>query len=137
MGRSSPSPVLEARRHGIVLVRPFLRALGLAGVGGATFLLPWPAAVAGAVLLAAAALTAVVGVARWDRAHVVLTPDSLQVVGGVLHRHSATVALEPGGAVEVEQTLAGRVLGYATVVAGELEVAAVPRRLANALRQPH
>jgi len=33
------------------------------------------------------------------------------------------------GAVEVEQSLPGRLLGYGTIVAGELEIACVPKPL--------
>ena len=131
-------PLLEARRHGIVLARPLLRAFLLALAGGACFLAPWPAlAVAGAALLALAALLAVVAVARWDRTHLVLTADTLQVEHGVLRRSTASVGLEHGRVVEVERSLLGRVLGYATVAAGELEIEAVPRRLAKALQQRH
>lgn len=120
---------MEAHRHGIVLARPLLRALLLALAGAACFLAPWPAAgVGGAVLLALAAVLAVVAVMRWDRTHLLLTADSLVVVHGVLRRASASVALEPGKAVEVERSLLGRLLGYGTIVAGELEIDAVPRR---------
>jgi uncharacterized membrane protein YdbT with pleckstrin-like domain len=126
---------VEAHRHGIVLVRPLLRSGCLAAVGAACFLLPWPGAVAGAALLVAAALAAVAAVARWDSTRLELTPDALRVVGGVLRRYTASVALEPGKAVEVEQTLLGRVLGYCTVAVGELEVDGVPRSLAAALRE--
>ena len=128
--------VVEAHRHGIALARPLLRALLLAGAGAACFLAPWtPVAVAGAALLAVAAALAVLAVARWDRTHVVLTGDTLLVEHGLLRRSSASVALEPGTAVEVERPLLGRLLGYATVAAGELEIDAVPRRLAKALQQ--
>lgn len=120
---------MKSHRHGIVLARPLLRALLLALAGAACFLVPWAAAgVAGAALLTLAALLAVVAVMRWDRTHLLLTPDSLVVVHGVLRRASASVTLEPGKAVEVERTLLGRLLGYGTIVAGELEVDAVPRR---------
>jgi hypothetical protein len=125
---------VNVHRHGIVLVRPFFRASCLAAVGAACFLLPWPAAAAGAALLGVSALVMLAAVARWDSTRLELTPDALRVVGGVLRRYSASVALE-GRAIEVEQTLLGRVLGYCTVVAGELEVEGVPRRVANALRQ--
>ena len=130
------TPPIEARRHGIVLARPLLRAFVLALAGGACFLAPWPAlAIAGAALLAFAALLALVAVARWDRTHLVLTADTLQVEHGVLRRSTATVGLEQGKVVEVERSLLGRLLGYATVAAGELEIDAVPRRLAKALQQ--
>jgi len=122
--------VIEAHRHGIVLVRPLSRAFVVALAGAACFLAPWTAAaLAGAALLGLAALLAVVAVARWDRTHLVLSRDGLSVVHGVLRRSTASVTFEPGRAVEVERTLLGRLLGYATVVAGELEIDAVPRRL--------
>ncbi len=129
------TPVLEAHRHGIALARPLLRALVLALAGGACFLAPWTAtAAAGAVLLALAALIAVIGVARWDRTHLVVTGGALVVEHGFLRRSSASVSLN-GTVFEVERPLLGRVLGYSTVVAGELEIDCVPRRLTRALQQ--
>ncbi|HLX32228.1 MAG TPA: PH domain-containing protein [Gaiellaceae bacterium] len=119
-------------RHGIVLAKPLLRSLVLAAAGGACFFAPWPpAAAAGAVLLVVAACLAVLAVARWDRTHVVVTDDGISVVHGLLRRSSASVAFEPGKAVEVERSLLGRILGYGTVVAGELEIDGVshPERL--------
>ena len=113
---------LDARKHGVVLVRPLLRALTLAGLGGVAFLLGWPVSVAGATLLAASAVLALAAVWRWDRTHVVLTTDKLFVVHGVLHRRAAAVRLARLGAVELEQSLFGRLLGYGTLVAGELEI---------------
>ncbi len=128
------APILQAHRHGIVLARPLLRSLVLAAAGAACFLAPWGVVrVAGAALLALAALLAVVAVARWDRTHLVLTGDGISVVHGLLRRTSASVAFEPGRVVEVERSLLGRVLGYGTVVAGEFEIDAVPRRLAKRL----
>jgi uncharacterized membrane protein YdbT with pleckstrin-like domain len=122
--------VIETHRHGIVLMRPLFRSLLLAVAGAACFLAPWrPAAVAGAALLALAALLVVVAVMRWDRTHLVLRGDELSVVHGVLRRSSVRVRIEPGRPVEVERSLLGRILGYGTVLAGDLEVDAVPRRL--------
>src|SRR5258708_1404397 len=46
---------LDARRHGVVLMRPLMRALVLALLGAAAFLGGWPISVAGAVLLVVAA----------------------------------------------------------------------------------
>jgi uncharacterized membrane protein YdbT with pleckstrin-like domain len=113
-----------------VLARPLLRSLVLAAAGAACFLAPWPQPrIAGAALIGLAALLAVVAVARWDRTHLVLSGDELSVVHGVLRRTSASVTFEPGRVVEVERSLLGRVLGYGTVVAGELEIDAVPKRL--------
>jgi uncharacterized membrane protein YdbT with pleckstrin-like domain len=129
------TPVLEAHRHGIALARPLLRAFVLALAGGACFLAPWaPASVAGALLLALAALVAVVGVARWDRTHLSLTGSALVVEHGFLSRRTASISLN-GTVFEVERTLLGRLLGYGTVVAGELEIDCVPRRLTRLLQQ--
>src|SRR5579875_3499094 len=117
----SESLRLEARRHGIVLAWPLLRALALAAAG----------------LLALAAALAVAAVARWDRTRLVLTPHRLLVEHGLLRRRSAWVELGPGTVVEVERTLTGRVLGYGTLIAGELELECVPGWLVRALQQRH
>jgi uncharacterized membrane protein YdbT with pleckstrin-like domain len=129
--------VFEAHQHGIVLARPLLRAFVFALAGAACFLLPWTAAaVLGAALLALAAVVAVLAVARWDRTHLVVSRGALFLEDGLLHRRSASVALAPGTVVEVERPLLGRILGYGTVVAGELEIDCVPRRVARVLQQP-
>lgn len=132
---------LDARKHGVVLLRPLLRALGLAGLGGVAFLLGWPVSVVGATLLAAAAVLALAAVWRWDRTHVVLTTDKLFVVHGVLRKRAAAVRLARLGTVELEQSLLGRMLGYGTLVAGELEIPCIaePREvygLVERLRTP-
>jgi len=122
--------VIQTHRHGIVLLRPLLRSLLIAAAGAACFIAPWkPAVFGGAALLGLAALLAVVAVMRWDRTHLVLRGDELTVVHGVLRRCSVRVRIEPGQPVEVERSLLGRMLGYGTLIAGELEVDAVPRRL--------
>jgi membrane protein YdbS with pleckstrin-like domain len=127
-------PHIEVHKHGIALARPLLRALVLALAGAACFLAPWlPAAVAGALLLALAALIAVVAVARWDRTHLAVTGNALVVEYGFLRRRSASISLS-GTVFEVERTLLGRLLGYGTVVAGELEIDCVPRRLTRVLQ---
>ena len=116
---------LDARRHGVVLVQPLLRALVLAGTGAVALLGGWPLSAAGAALLVVAAIVALAAVWRWDRTHVVLTTEKLFVVHGVLHKHAAAVHLAKVGTVEVEQPLLGRLLGYGTIVAGELEIPCV------------
>jgi uncharacterized membrane protein YdbT with pleckstrin-like domain len=118
---------LDARRHGIVLVRPLARALALAVLGVVGCAVGWPASLAGATLLALAAGFATAAVWRWDRTHVVVTTERLFVVHGVLRRQAAAVRLAKVGTVELEQSLLGRLLGYGTVVAGDLEIACVPR----------
>jgi PH (Pleckstrin Homology) domain-containing protein len=129
------TPHVEAHRHGIALVRPLSRALALALAGAACFFAPWTAVAAiGAVLLALAAVIAVVGVARWDRTHLVVTGSTLVVEHGFLRRNSASISLN-GTVFEVERPLLGRILGYGTVVVGELEIDCVPRRLTRLLQQ--
>jgi uncharacterized membrane protein YdbT with pleckstrin-like domain len=127
--------VIEAHRHGIALARPLLRASVLTLAGAACFLAPWTAVgVVGAVLLGLAAVTAVVGVARWDRTHLFVTENALVVEHGFLRRSSASVSLN-GTMFEVERPLLGRIFGYGTVVAGELEIDCVPRRLTRLIQQ--
>ena len=118
---------LDMRRHGVVLVRPFTRALFLAVCGAGAFLGGWPLSAFGGALLALAAVVAIAAVWRWDRTHVVLTTEKLFVAHGLLRRRAAAVQLSRVGAVEVDQSLAGRLFGYGTVVAGDLEISAVPK----------
>lgn len=127
---------LDERRHGIVLVGSFVRAFALAGPGLLALVVGWPATVAGALLLGAAAFVVLRAVWRWDRTRVVLTTEKLFVVHGTLRRRAAAVRLARIGPVEVEQTLLGRLLGYGTVIAGDLEITHVPRpeRLVDRLR---
>ena len=117
--------LLDARRHGVVLVRPLGRALLIAVLGGVAFLGGWPVSAAGAGLLCIAAVGAVVAVWRWDRTRVVLTGEKLFVVYGTLHRRAAAVRLAKVVTIEIEQSVLGRILGYGTVVAGDLEITAV------------
>jgi uncharacterized membrane protein YdbT with pleckstrin-like domain len=129
---------VDERRHGIVLAGSFLRAAVLAAPGAFAVTAGWPATVAGAVLLALAAAVAVRAVWLWERTHVVLTTEKLFVVHGTLRRRAAAVRLARIGAVELEQSLLGRLLGYGTIVAGELEITHVPepRRLLERLSAP-
>ena len=128
---------LDARPHGAALVRPLARALVLAALGGVLVELGssrwWPLAVLGALSLAYGALVALRAVLAWDRTRLVVTSARLLVVYGVVRRRTATVELGPGAPLEVEQSLAGRMLGYGTVSAGDLHVPYVPdaRRLAG------
>jgi hypothetical protein len=126
---------LDDRRHAIVLAWPLLRAIGLAAGGAAGFVLGWPLSAPGAVLLALGAGIALRAVWRWERTHVVLTSEKLFVVYGTVRRRAAAVRLERLGPIEIEQSLLGRLLGYGTVVAGDLEITHVcePRRLIERL----
>jgi uncharacterized membrane protein YdbT with pleckstrin-like domain len=122
---------LNARPHGVALARPFARALIAAGAGGVCIVLGssvhWGLAVVGAAALALAALVALAAVWQWDRTEVVLTTEKLFVVYGILRRRAAAVRLDRIQTIEVEQGLVGRVLGYGTLVAGDLEIPYVAR----------
>lgn len=128
-------PALRVRQHGIVLVRPLTKALACAALGVACLWAGWPASAGGAVLLALAAFVALRAVWRWERTQVILTGDELRFVRGTLRRRSSAVRLDSVGAVEVDQTLVGRLLGYGTLVAGGLEVPYIsrPSELARSL----
>jgi uncharacterized membrane protein YdbT with pleckstrin-like domain len=125
-GRREERVWLEARRHPVVLARAFVKAFVLAPAGVFLLVLGWPATLGGALALALAALLAFRAVWRWERTRLVVTGERLVVVHGTLRRRSAEVQLAQAGPVEVDQSLTGRVLGYGTVVVGDLEVPYVP-----------
>jgi uncharacterized membrane protein YdbT with pleckstrin-like domain len=118
---------LEERPHFAALLRPMARSLALALLG-AILVLAAPASLGlvGAFLLAAAAALALAAVWRWDRTQLVVTTDKLFVVYGIAQRRAAAVRLARIGPVEMEQDVLGRVLGYGTVIAGDLEIPFVP-----------
>lgn len=111
---------LDARRHGIVLLRPLSRALASTVVGGALLALAWPLAVVGAALMALGALLSVRAVWRWERTRVVVTSEKVFVVYGTWRRRAKAVRLGAIDAVELDQSLPGQLLGYGTVVVGSL-----------------
>jgi uncharacterized membrane protein YdbT with pleckstrin-like domain len=113
---------LDRRRHGVVLARPFARALVLAALGVAALASGWPFSLPGPFLILVGAAVALHAVWRWERTRVVVTTEKLFVVHGTLRRRAAAVRLARVGSVEIEQSLAGRLLGYGTVIAGELEI---------------
>src|ERR1700752_2105547 len=102
---------VDARRHGVVLLRPLARAVGLAVLGAVAFLGGWPVSVAGAALLGLAALGAVGAVWRWDRTRIVLTGEKLFVVHGTLRRRAAAVHLGKVQTIEIAPSALGRPLG--------------------------
>jgi uncharacterized membrane protein YdbT with pleckstrin-like domain len=124
MGQTMARPRLTARRHAIVLAWPLARALLLAAVGLALVVHGWPVSPAGALALAISAAVALAAVWRWERTRVALDGERLVVVHGGLRRRTASAHAR---ALEIEQTLLGRVLGYGTVIAGDLEVPYVAR----------
>ena len=124
---------LDARRHAVVLARPLGKAALLGAAGAGLAIVGWPATVLAALTLGIAAWIALRAVWRWERTRLVVTTEQLVVEHGTLRRRAATIRLSRVGTVELEQSLLGRVLGYGTVVAGDLEIPYVPeaRRVAG------
>jgi uncharacterized membrane protein YdbT with pleckstrin-like domain len=121
---------LESRPHGAALAAPLVRPLVLAGLGAALVVLgspvAWSLGLAGAAALVLAAVLALRAVWGWDRTRLVLTSEKLFVVYGIARRRAAAVRLSRVPALEFEQGVVGRVLGYGTLVAGDFEVPYVP-----------
>jgi uncharacterized membrane protein YdbT with pleckstrin-like domain len=118
---------LEERPHPAALLKPLARSLALALVG-AVLVIAAPATLGlvGAGLLGVGAVLALAAVWRWDRTLLVVTSDKLFVVYGVAQRRAAAVRLARVGPVEVEQGVLGRLMGYGTIIAGDLEIPFVP-----------
>ena len=110
-----------------MLAPALARAFLLAAAGGFLVSLAWPFALVGAGLVIAAALLALRAVWTWERTHVIVTDDRLALVRGTLRRRIAAVRLERVGAVEVDQSVLGRMLGYGTLIAGPLQITYVPQ----------
>jgi uncharacterized membrane protein YdbT with pleckstrin-like domain len=114
---------LDARLHGAVLARPIARSTLLVLLGVAAMLVPFvPAAVVGALLIAAGAFFTLRAVWQWERTHLVVTTEKVYLLNGTLHRRAKAVRLKAVEAVEVDQSLLGQLLGYGTVVVGPLKV---------------
>jgi hypothetical protein len=113
---------LDERRHGIVLARPFAKAFALGGLGAGLSWIGGPLTIPGAVALAVAAFVALRAAWSWENVRVVVTTEKLYVSYGFFRRRAAGVRLVRTRTIEVEQTLLGRLLGYGTLIAGELEV---------------
>jgi uncharacterized membrane protein YdbT with pleckstrin-like domain len=117
----------DERPHAAALARPLARSLALA-LAGTLLVLTGPTSfgLVGALLLAAGALLGLAAVWRWDRTELVLTSEKLLIVYGIAQRRAAAVRLERVGPVEMEQSVPGRILGYGTLIAGDLEIPFVP-----------
>ena len=118
---------LDERRHGIVLLRPFVKALGLGALGVGLSWIGGPLTIPGALVLACAAFVAVRAAWEWESTRLVVTTEKLYVTYGFWRRRGAGVRLARTRTIEVEQTLLGRLLGYGTLIAGELEVEYIAR----------
>ena len=117
---------LDCRAHGIVLARPFAKAFVVAGAGGIVYSFGWPWLVVGAVLLAVGAFVALRAAWEWERTRLLITTDQLVVVRGTLRRRTTAVKLDRVGGLRVDESLLGRLLGYGTLVAGDLSIEYVP-----------
>jgi membrane protein YdbS with pleckstrin-like domain len=117
----------ESRRHGVVLARPFLKALAFGLLGVVLLVGGTPALVLGAAALGLAALVAIRAAWRWERTHLVVTTEKLAIVRGTVRRRTAVVPLDTVDVLDLEQSFPGRVLGYGTVVAGPLAIDGVSR----------
>jgi uncharacterized membrane protein YdbT with pleckstrin-like domain len=126
-GHSDEQVCLDARCHGVMLMRPLARAYLVAAAGILLLELPWPVLLAAPIVLILAAALAFSAVWRWDRTRLVVTTEKVFLVRGVLRKRASAVMLRSLRAVALEQSLPGRVLGYGTVQAGPLEVAYVAR----------
>lgn len=109
-----------------MLARPFGKALGLGAFGAGLSWIGGPLIIPGALVLAGAAFVAVRAAWEWESTRLVVTTEKLYVTYGFWRRRAAGVHHERARTLEVEQTLLGRLLGYGTLVAGELEVDYVP-----------
>ena len=117
----------DVRRHGVVLLRPFLWALTLLVVGLFLLALPWPVPVVAPVVMAIGAVSAIAAVWRWDRTRFVVTTEKVFLVQGVTRKRASAVRLRGLRSISLEQSVLGRMLGYGTLHAGPLEVEHVPR----------
>jgi uncharacterized membrane protein YdbT with pleckstrin-like domain len=114
--------LLDARSHGVVLARPLGWALAAAVASIPTLALGWPFSLAAPVLLFTGAGIALHAVSRWERTRFVVTTESVLIVRGILHRRSIAVPLGSVASIGLDQSLAGRLLGYGTLRVGPVEV---------------
>ena len=110
-----------------MLARPIFRSALLVALGIAALIVPFtPAAVVGAVLIAAGAFFTLRAVWQWERTHLVVTTEKVYLLNGTLHRRAKAVRLKTVEAVEIDQSLLGQLLGYGTVFVGPLRSATSP-----------
>jgi uncharacterized membrane protein YdbT with pleckstrin-like domain len=126
--RRDEEVVLDARLHGAVLARPIFRSALLVALGVAVLLVPFPpAAVLGAVLVAAGAFFTLRAVWQWERTRLVVTTEKVYLLNGTLHRRAKAVRLKTIEAIEIDQPLLGQLFGYGTVFVGPLKVGHIAR----------
>jgi uncharacterized membrane protein YdbT with pleckstrin-like domain len=116
----------DVRRHGVVLVRPFLWAAALTIAGLFLLAMPWPVPVVAPLVIGVGAISAFAAVWRWDRTRFVVTTEKVFLVQGVTRKRASAVRLKGLRSISLEQSMLGRILGYGTLHAGPLEVEHVP-----------
>jgi uncharacterized membrane protein YdbT with pleckstrin-like domain len=116
----------DVRRHGVVLMRPFLWATALGVAGLFLLAMPWPVPVAAPLVIGIGAVSAFAAVWRWDRTRFVVTTEKVFLVQGVTRKRASAVRLRGLRSISLEQSVLGRMLGYGTLHAGPLEVEHVP-----------
>ena len=126
MHASSEQVCFDVRRHGVVLLRPFLWSLTLLVVGLFLMALPWPVPIVAPFVMGIGAVSAVAAVWSWDRTRFVVTTEKVFLVQGVTRKRASAVRLRGLRSISLEQSVLGRMLGYGTLHAGPLEVEHVP-----------
>jgi uncharacterized membrane protein YdbT with pleckstrin-like domain len=116
----------DVRRHGVVLVRPFLWAAALTIAGLFLLAMPWPVPIVAPLVIGVGAISAFAAVWRWDRTRFVVTTEKVFLVQGVTRKRASAVRLKGLRSISLEQSMLGRILGYGTLHAGPLEVEHVP-----------
>ena len=118
---------LITREHGVVLVRPFLRAtLVVVLFGGATYELArspvpspvrWSVALVAAVVMSISLLGLVRRVGRWNGRRLVVTDRRAVLRNGMLSRRMTAVPLEDLHDLQIHVSGFGRLLRYGCVIA--------------------
>lgn len=116
----------DVRRHGVVLMRPFLWSAALAIAGLFLLAMPWPVPILAPLVIGIGAASAFAAVWRWDRTRFVVTTEKVFLVQGVTRKRASAVRLKGLRSITLEQSVLGRLLGYGTLHAGPLEVEHVP-----------
>jgi hypothetical protein len=119
---------LVSREHGVVLLRPFLRAAMIVAAAAAAAILIAGLGVLGParlVLALVAAIAAAHGVARfaravarWQRRVLIVTDRRAVLLSGGAGQRAAIVPLSAISDIEIVRPAAGRVLHYGGVVVG-------------------
>jgi hypothetical protein len=114
------------REHGVVLLRPFLRAAlaiaigGVAALEASTSSLPGPigwtvAALAGAIV-AISLLGLLRRIGRWHARRLIVTDRRVLLTSGTLSRRVSSVPLDALHDLQIHLSGPGRVLRYGTVI---------------------